>query len=67
LFILDAVDSIGQCNTLCFNQGFGGVGVVGQAVDFDGMDSTDPGGTIVTYDWDFGGGTGSGGPTPSQS
>jgi len=41
--------------------------VVGQAVDFDGMDSTDPGGTFVTYDRDFGDGTGSSKSTPSQT
>ena len=36
-------------------------GTVGIAIDFDGSGSTDPDGTIVAYDWDFGdGNTGTG-------
>ena len=30
------------------------VGLVGEAVAFDGTASRDPGGTIMSYDWDFG-------------
>lgn len=42
-------------------------GTVGVALSFDGTGSSDPDGTIVAYEWDFGdGGTGSG-PTPSHT
>jgi PKD repeat protein len=42
-------------------------GTVGVAINFDGTGSTDPDGTIVAYDWDFGdGGTGVG-ATPSYA
>jgi len=44
-------------------------GLVNESVAFNGMGSTDPDGTIVSYDWDFGDGTVlmDGGPTPSHT
>ena len=42
-------------------------GTTGVAVLFDGMGSSDPDGTIVTYDWDFGDGNTGTGATPSHS
>jgi PKD repeat protein len=42
-------------------------GTVGVAVQFDGSGSSDPGGTIVGYDWDFGDGNTGIGPTPMHA
>ncbi|MGD8587508.1 MAG: PKD domain-containing protein [Chromatiales bacterium] len=44
-------------------------GQIGVALTFDGTGSTDPDGTIVSYDWDFGDGTvvSDAGPTPSHT
>ena len=42
-------------------------GTNGVAVLFDGTGSSDPDGTIVAYDWDFGDGNIGTGPTPSHS
>ncbi|UCH74879.1 MAG: PKD domain-containing protein [Rhodospirillales bacterium] len=44
-------------------------GTVGVPVAFDGSGSTDPDGTIVSYDWDYGDGTVvlDAGPTPSHA
>lgn len=42
-------------------------GVVGQPVIFDGSGSTDPDGTIVAYDWDFGDGNTGLGVSPSHT
>jgi hypothetical protein len=38
--------------------------VVGQDIDFDGTGSSDPDGTIVSYEWDFGNGDTGTGPNP---
>jgi PKD repeat protein len=42
-------------------------GVVNMAVMFDGTDSNDPDGTIVSYDWDFGDGNTGTGPQPQHT
>ena len=42
-------------------------GSPGQAVQFDGTGSSDPDGTIVAYDWDFGDGNTATGATPSHT
>ena len=42
-------------------------GTEGQAVQFDGTGSSDPDGTIVSYDWDFGDGNTGTGATPSHT
>jgi PKD repeat protein len=42
-------------------------GDVGVAIAFDGSGSTDPDGTIVAYDWDFGDGGTDTGATPSYA
>jgi PKD repeat protein len=42
-------------------------GTAGQPVNFDGTDSTDPDGTIVSYDWAFGDGSTGSGATPSHT
>jgi PKD repeat protein len=42
-------------------------GVVGVAVMFDGTGSSDPDGTIVSYDWDFGDGSTGTGPQPQHA
>jgi hypothetical protein len=39
----------------------------GQAVAFDGTRSSDPGGSIDNYSWDFGDGSTASGPNPSHS
>ena len=39
-------------------------GMTGMAIQFDGSGSTDPDGTIASYDWDFGDGNGTSGATP---
>jgi PKD repeat protein len=42
-------------------------GTVNEPIQFDGSNSSDPDGTIVAYDWDFGdGGTGTG-PAPTHA
>ena len=40
------------------------IGTVNEPVTFNGSGSTDPDGTIVSYDWDFGDGSIGEGPTP---
>ena len=42
------------------------VGGVPLTLSFDGLGSNDPGGSIVSYAWDFGDGTTGSGPTPSH-
>ncbi len=42
-------------------------GTAGQAVSFDGTGSSDPGGTITSYEWDFGDGSTGSGATPSHT
>jgi PKD repeat protein len=42
-------------------------GTAGVPLVFDGSDSMDPDGTIVSYDWDFGDGSAGNGPTPSHT
>lgn len=42
-------------------------GIVGTPVSFDGTGSSDPGGTIVAYDWDFGDGNVGTGATPAHT
>ena len=42
-------------------------GTTGVAVQFDGTGSSDPDGTIVAYDWDFGDGNTGTGATPSHT
>ena len=37
------------------------------ALNFDGSGSSDPDGTIVAYDWDFGDGTTGTGATPTHT
>ena len=66
----------------CSNDGEGGVipnvppaadpggpytGTAGVAVSFDGTGSTDPDGTIDSYEWDFGDGASGTGATPSHT
>jgi PKD repeat protein len=41
-------------------------GTVGLPVTFDGSGSTDPDGTIVSYEWDFGDGSGGAGVSPAH-
>jgi len=40
---------------------------VGEALSFDGTGSSDPDGTITSYEWDFGDGNTATGPTPSHT
>ena len=42
-------------------------GTANEPIEFDGSDSSDPDGTIVAYDWDFGDGDTGTGPTPSHT
>jgi PKD repeat protein len=42
-------------------------GTVGQSITFDGTGSSDPDGTIVSYDWDFGDGETGTGATPTHT
>ncbi len=42
-------------------------GMANEPVQFDGSNSSDPDGTIVAYDWDFGDGNTGSGPTPSHT
>jgi len=42
-------------------------GIVGAAVQFNGAASSDPDGTIVAYNWDFGNGTTGTGATPATT
>ena len=42
-------------------------GIVGSAVTFDGTGSSDPDGSIIAYDWDFGDGNTGVGATPTHS
>ncbi len=42
-------------------------GLVGQPVSFDGTGSSDPDGTIVSYEWDFGDGSTGSGATPTHT
>jgi len=41
--------------------------LVGETISFDGTGSSDPDGTIVSYDWDFGDGNTGTGATPSHA
>jgi len=42
-------------------------GTVATAIGFDGTGSSDPDGSIVSFDWDFGDGSTGSGPTPSHA
>jgi PKD repeat protein len=55
-----------NCTPICDAGGPYG-GVAGQPVQFDGTASTDPDGTIVSYQWDFGDGNTGTGPTPTHT
>jgi hypothetical protein len=63
-----AVDSADpDCGYPVANAGGPDTGVAGVPVNFDGSGSSDAGGSIVSYDWDFGDGTQGSGATTSHT
>lgn len=61
-----ALSGTGNTEPLC-DAGGPYTGIVNEVINFDGSGSSDPGGSIASYDWTFGdGGTGTG-PNPTHA